>query len=100
MEYTEQQKAQFREQFAVLRKRQWIAVIPAVAAALSVGLIDENANRPVAGLPQSVIIGVVFAVFIGVLIFSLRNWRCPACSGYLGRVMNPKFCSKCGAELR
>jgi len=34
------------------------------------------------------------------VIFSFANWRCPACNGYLGRGINPKFCSKCGTELR
>jgi hypothetical protein len=31
--------------------------------------------------------------------FSLWNWRCPACRGYLGRTFNPKFCQKCGVQL-
>ena len=32
--------------------------------------------------------------------FSFRNWRCPACNGYLGRSMSMNFCPKCGVELR
>lgn len=97
MTHTEHQKAQFREQFAIRRRRQWIATIPAVAAIL--GLILVDSNRAAAGLSSDVLVGIAFAVIVGVLIFSLLNWRCPACNGYLGRVINPKFCSKCGAEL-
>lgn len=40
------------------------------------------------------------AVVVGGLVFSLFNWRCPKCNGYLGRSLNPRYCSKCGAQLR
>ena len=36
----------------------------------------------------------------GALIFSFRNWRCPACNRYLGKQYSPKFCSKCGVVLQ
>jgi rubrerythrin len=39
-------------------------------------------------------------VVAGALIFSFVNWRCPACTRYLGRGWNPKFCPKCGVQLR
>ena len=34
------------------------------------------------------------------VLFSLANWRCPACHRFLGRYGNPRFCSKCGAPLQ
>jgi hypothetical protein len=37
-------------------------------------------------------------VIISVLVFSFLNWRCPS-NKYLGKAINPKFCSKCGAQL-
>jgi len=100
MQYTEQQKMQFREQFAARRKRQLIATIPAVAVMLAIALLGEDADPPVSGVSMSIIIGVALVAVISLLIFSLRNWRYPACDGYIGRVLNPKICSKCGAELR
>jgi DNA polymerase II large subunit len=38
-------------------------------------------------------------VIISVLAFSFLNWRCPSCNKYLGKAINPKFCSKCGTQL-
>jgi len=50
---------------------------------------------------SAVIWGPVLAVFVvGALVFSFKNWRCPACNGYLGKAFNPRYCSKCGVELR
>ena len=40
-----------------------------------------------------------FVVILGVVLFSLKNWRCPACNAYLGKGMAPSFCSKCGIPL-
>ena len=34
------------------------------------------------------------------ILFSLYNWRCPACSKYLGKQRSPKYCSKCGVALQ
>jgi predicted RNA-binding Zn-ribbon protein involved in translation (DUF1610 family) len=34
------------------------------------------------------------------LVFSLRNWRCPACNKYLGKGTLPHYCPNCGVELR
>ena len=43
----------------------------------------------------------VFAVLaLGMLTFTLWNWRCPACNRFLGSVKNPKFCPRCGAQLQ
>jgi hypothetical protein len=34
------------------------------------------------------------------LIFSFRNWRCPACDKYLGKAIGPRFYAKCGVALQ
>jgi hypothetical protein len=39
------------------------------------------------------------AIFAGWVIFSVRNWRCPACNMSLGRAFNPKHCRNCGIAL-
>jgi rubrerythrin len=39
-------------------------------------------------------------IFIGYGIFSVKNWRCPACNKSLRRTWNPKNCPICGIELR
>mgnify|MGYP001402959415 CR=1 FL=1 len=43
---------------------------------------------------------LIFAVLGAILVFSFRNWRCPACEGHLGKGMGARFCSKCGVQLR
>ena len=82
--------AEFRKRKA----RQWIATaLVCVAIALAVGFA-------VGGLPEKVVAPICIATPMAVAVFSLVNWRCPACEGYLGNRMNPKFCSKCGARLQ
>jgi hypothetical protein len=46
------------------------------------------------------IVYLICAASIGGLLVSAINWRCPACSKYLGRSMDPKVCKKCGAKLQ
>lgn len=41
-----------------------------------------------------------FGIALAAVGFSLVNWRCPSCNVYLGRGISPRFCSKCGIELR
>ena len=93
MEQTEYQKARVLEEFAARRKRQLIATIPVLVLLIGYVLLGERAEQTAYPF---ILIGVVVVI----LIFSFRNWRCPACDGYLGRGLNPKFCSKCGAQLR
>jgi len=110
MRYTEQQNALLREQFAARRKRQWRVTIPTVAAMILGSLIlgaIARASRPVGGLAPILFRGVGLSfvalfglLLVGLMIFSMRNWRCPACSRSPGLYVNPKFCSNCGIELR
>lgn len=101
MEYTEQQKSSFKEQFAVRRKRQIILAVPFIVVFIAFAVAtDEENGGAVLGIPVSVI-GPVFMVFVvGALAFSLQNWRCPACNKYLGKGMSPRFCPKCGVALQ
>jgi len=99
MEYTEQQKAGFRTTFAARRRNQLILLVPVVACMALLLLADETAGTAL-GIPVRVATPVALVGIAGALIYSLRNWRCPACNGYLGKVTNPSFCSKCGVALR
>jgi rubrerythrin len=42
---------------------------------------------------------LIVLFFAAAVVFSLFNWRCPACSSYLGKRFNPRFCPSCGAQL-
>jgi len=80
--------------------RQWIATVPALIAVLLIVTIDEASGTGIAGLPLIVVGPTAGVTILAVLIFSLINWRCPACRAYIGKKWNPRFCSKCGTQLQ
>jgi hypothetical protein len=101
LEYTEEQKATFKQQFAVRRKRQIILAIPLIALVLGFAVLTDERNQvTLPGVPASMVPPVFLAVVAGALLFSLRNWRCPACDKYLGKGVSPRFCPKCGVALQ
>lgn len=95
--YTEPQKAEFKQVFAARRKRQ--ILLAAVLIPIVIAMAMTDGRHAVLGIPAGVVMGVALAATLGGVIFSLVNWRCPACSGYLGKAINPNFCVKCGVEL-
>jgi hypothetical protein len=86
MKYTEEQRAGFKSSFR--RRRNWH--FAAVAAFILALFLKET---------QVGFLAALFAM-LGVLVFYLYNWRCPACRKCLGRAMNPKLCAKCGIALQ
>jgi hypothetical protein len=101
MEYTDGQKAAFKEEFTRRRRRQLYATVPLVALALPmIFLADGKVGTAPFGVPVGALGPAFFALVLAVLAFSWRNWRCPACDRYLGKGMSPKFCPGCGAELQ
>ena len=100
MEYTEQQRQEFKNEFAARRRKQLIATIPFVILIILFATINENTGLVLGSIPISIFIPIFIIVVIGLLVFSIKNWRCPACNKYLGKAFNPSFCSKCGVGLR
>ena len=90
--------AEIIAEFKRKRTRQIMAVGPIILAFIAL-LSVENNPTGIFGLAPSTILVAAFAVIISVLVFSLLNWRCPACNKYLGKAINPKFCSKFGTQL-
>jgi len=82
IEYTDQQKIDFQEQFAARRKRLRISIVPTVAFLVALRFFDNHLDRSDLRLPAAVLI-LFFAYIVGFVMFRLRNWRCPACNGYL-----------------
>lgn len=95
---TGQRRAKLVAEFQRRRRRQLLVSIPLVVVILGVGAVGGEGG--VLGVSQVVLAGVLVALIFGMLLFSFRNWRCPACDAYLGRYMNPRHCSACGALLR
>jgi hypothetical protein len=94
MEYTQEQLATFKAEFARRRQRQ-LVVGGLSAIALSLVLVCRYRHEWQLPLTLLCLVGAV-----GALIFSFQNWRCPACHRYLGKSSNITFCPKCGVELR
>jgi len=87
------------QEFKRRRKRQLILAVPLVAVMLVFFWVSDHQNTPVLGLQPSQFIWVMLAFVVFALAFSLYNWRCPSCNSYLGKRINPSFCSSCGTKL-
>ena len=81
------------------RTRQWIASGLIILLVFPNLLLRRDDGFHLFGLPENIAIGVFMAAVLGVVIFSLTNWRCPECNKYLGKNFNPSFCSRCGTQL-
>jgi hypothetical protein len=100
LEYTEEQKARFRETYATRRRRQLALTVSLAALFFALFFVGPRYLGKIPGLSVTAIAPLSFVLVAGALIFSLRNWRCPACNRYLGRTFNPRYCQGCGFELR
>lgn len=99
MEYTESQKAGFRDSYAKRHRRQLIVTVPMILIVFAFAFTEDRETGTILGL-STVMVGSVFLVAVlSLLAFSLRNWRCPACDKYLGRAFNPRHCQHCGIAL-
>lgn len=98
--YTPQQKAEFRAEFAVRRRRRWLGVAVILVAVVVMVLAGRRPGGTVLGIGPATWQPIGIVVVLGAVIFSLINWRCPACGRYLGRTFNPAFCPRCGIALR
>ncbi len=100
MQHTQEQLAQFKATFALRRRRQLIAIVPTVLFALLMASRDGRHGSHLGSIPPSFALVTALAGVAAIVWFSFRNWRCPSCDGYLGRAINPSFCSRCGIALR
>jgi hypothetical protein len=90
MQYAEQQLQEFRSEFAKRRKRQFLVLIPVLAVFVLFVTVDETTGATPIG-PAAIVLPLAFVIILGILVFSFTNWRCPACSKYLGKGISPKF---------
>ncbi|HEV7239259.1 MAG TPA: hypothetical protein VGQ36_08470 [Thermoanaerobaculia bacterium] len=90
---------QIADEFRRRRSRQWFAAVPGIAAFFFV-VFGFEPDSSFLGIDTDSLFILAAGVIVGYLMFSIWNWRCPACDGYLGKSMNPTFCIKCGARLK
>jgi hypothetical protein len=95
MEYTQEQKQAFRQEFVRRRTRNLLTVLPGAAAIIAIAAVGGQL-----GLSANVRIVPSLVVALGVVGLSMRNWRCPACNARLGKSLNPVACRHCDLTLR
>lgn len=100
MPYTAEQERDFKASFAVRRRRQLLVAVPFFIAVLALAVSGDGNRQDLFGIPLAIWGPTLGVIVVGLLLFSLRNWRCPACDKYLGKAMNPRFCAKCGVALQ
>ena len=86
--------AEFRVRF----RRQ--LVLSAGVLVLVVPVIMERENLGQTPLRDCNWMMVWVALMFAAAGYSFWNWRCPACSRYLGRALFIRACSQCGAKLK
>jgi hypothetical protein len=67
-------------------------------ALASLAIADERGSF--FGIRENVLGPITVVVLVGGTVYSVFNWRCPACGMGLGKGFNPKHCRRCGIELR
>ncbi|MCB0220017.1 MAG: hypothetical protein KDH09_10015 [Chrysiogenetes bacterium] len=87
-------------EFSRRRIRQYAFAVPAIASLFLAFWLQDQAGDVFLGIDKGICLIGLIAIVVSYAGFSLWNWRCPACNSYLGKGMNPKFCSKCGAALQ
>jgi hypothetical protein len=102
MEHTDEQKRQLKEAFAKKRRNRWIAMALIVPSAIGFGFGAAGGveGEMILGLRPIVWWPVVLVVFVGSIIFSVLNWRCPACGTVFGIHFDGRHCPGCGVELQ
>lgn len=100
MDHTEGQKADIRKSFHAKRRRQVMLSAPMFLLIAGLALMGKQGQTVLFGIEAENLILFLFLAIAGAIAFSLWNWRCPSCKGYLGKQTSPKFCSRCGVELQ
>lgn len=91
---------EIKQAFAARRRRQYIVAVPFVLILVASAFVRGGDSTEPFGIPAIWWAPALIVFVAGVLVFSFRNWRCPACDKYLGKGMGPKFCPSCGVALQ
>ena len=97
--FSEPRKREIQEEFKRRRGRQIALAIPLVPLILLRPWLRTHPPESMPWIGPIVGDAALLVCIVAALVFSLMNWRCPSCNGYLGRSISPRFCSKCGVQL-
>lgn len=96
----EQSQTDIMSKFKSRFIKQLIVTIVLLPAIVVVVIARRSDTDFLFGFETSTLAMIAIPLFIIGLVFSFFNWRCPNCNKYLGKEIYPKFCNKCGSQLR
>ena len=87
------------ENFRMRQNRQYLAL--AIALLLLVFSVLLYRRSDIFGeISKQTIFTAQIIIIAAFIVFSIVNWRCPACNRYLGADIYREICKKCGTRLR
>lgn len=87
-------------EFSRRRRKQRIMAIPFLLVVFTF-ILEADAGQPfIMGIPGHIAIAACIVIICALAIFSLLNWRCPACKKFIKLPVAPKKCAKCGVPLK
>jgi protein-S-isoprenylcysteine O-methyltransferase Ste14 len=98
--YSEAANSDIRVEFAARQKKLITAIVVAIGVVLLVAATRHPANPLPVHAPAAAVKGLAMIAALALAVYSLFNWRCPACARYLGRAIAPRACPACGVPLR
>jgi cell division protein FtsW (lipid II flippase) len=91
---------EIKTEFKKRKIRQLIIAVLMVPVVGCLLIVSEKSDTSLFGLNHDQI-GLTALAIIGLaLIISFINWRCPSCKKYIGKKINPNYCSNCGVDLQ
>lgn len=81
------------------RNRQLRLLIPVFVLAMAAAIGQSIGAIPGPLVDLNYVYWAVVLLVLGGLVYTLANWRCPACNKSLWYRLNPRYCPKCGQAL-
>jgi hypothetical protein len=93
--------SEFERDYARRRRYQNLLAVILLPTLFAMRFSMNPEAGTVFGVPLQLGLPAVLMFIVGSTVFSLKNWRCPACTKYLGGAFRgPRHCPNCGVKLR
>ena len=100
MEYSAQKLRDIQTSYSQKFRNRLLMIVPFVILLLLFAFLARGTDGDVLGIGRGVFPYAIVVLGVLAASFSLYNWRCPACKRFLGRTLHPRFCPRCGVQLR
>ena len=87
-------------EFRHRRTRQLYAIVMVIGLLIAVLWKHSHPGLLLGELSKPVVLFLEIALIGGFAAFTAANWRCPACSRYLGPNINQMACRRCKVRLQ